>query len=224
MGGGGDGNHSGAEKVLIRWKAPSPQARLCRHRDRASARSAQGRLQTPTGYLLPSSSQHPSQGERIPPDCPQGVRGGAEAPRGPALPKSPGARRIHLLTCLAGAVWRSLEASRQPPRCSSTRATAARSSPRGGAAPAAPRLSALSHSGSAVRARSRSSARGAEVGVRGSGDWLARRVSSPWARQQLGPSGHHRLLGAREEWPGCCRGAAATKMRAPVLPRATGTQ
>lgn len=66
---------------------------------------------------------------------PRSARGGGA--QGPLSPESRSARAT--LPCPAGAAGRCLAASRRPPRRRGTRATGARSSPRGGAASAATR-------------------------------------------------------------------------------------
>lgn len=116
------------------------------------------------------------------------------------------------LTCLAGAVGRFLAASWRPPKRRSTRATVARSSQRGQAAPATARTARCAPLGiHRVRTRRRSWARRAEVGVQGlrAGEVRLPEEGAAGARphrasQAIGSPGGAARGAPEARWPASC--------------------
>ena len=124
------------------------------------------------------------------------------------------------LTCLAGAEGRCLAASRRPPRRRSTRATVARSSPRGGAAPAATpaaRRAPLRLRKSEPRAEVELAGQKLACGARGAGEMRQPAEGAAAARpRQASPTTRSALA----ERPG---GARAAEMGALAPTGATGS-
>lgn len=108
--GAGDGNHSGAEKLLISWKAPSPpKPHYRRWGPRFCALCPGSPADPPRGAFCRAQASTPSGGKGFRPTIRRGSGVGQKhqgAPLSPKVPERAGSAYLHVWSELYGAAWR----------------------------------------------------------------------------------------------------------------------